>query len=77
MTGFTLPVEAMPAGIQGLACIFPLRHYYQFYVQEGIFAAGFTGWYMEIIHLLVFVFLPLFALNRLKKAYVRLNFPKN
>ena len=76
MTGFTLPVEAMPAGIQGLASIFPLRHYFQFYVQEGIFAAGFAGWYKEVIHMLIFLFLPFFVMPRLKKAYVRLNFPK-
>lgn len=76
MTGFTLPVEAMPTGIQGLASIFPLRHYFQFYVQEGVFGAGFAGWYKEVVHLLVFLFLPFFVMPRLKKAYVRLNFPK-
>ena len=76
MTGFTLPVEAMPAWIQGIAEIFPLRHYYLFYVQEGIFGAGFAGWYKEALHLLIFLFLPLLINNRLKNAYVKLNYPK-
>lgn len=76
MTGFTLPVEAMPPYIRGLAEIFPLRHYYLFYVQEGIFGAGFAGWYKEAIHMLVYLFLPLLVMNRLEKAYIHQNYPK-
>lgn len=76
MTGFTLPIEAMPAWLQGIAEIFPLRHYYLFYVQEGIFGAGFAGWYKEVLHLLIFLFLPMLINNRLKNAYVKLNYPK-
>jgi len=76
MTGFTLPVEAMPAGIQGLATIFPLRHYYLMYVQCGIFGTGFSGCWKEIIHLIIFLFLPYFIIPRLNNAYVYLNFPK-
>ena len=30
LSGFTLPIEAMPPYIQGLAAAFPLRHYYLF-----------------------------------------------
>lgn len=75
MTGFTLPVEAMPAEIQGLAVIFPLRHYYQMFIQCGIYGTGFAGCWKEIIDLLLFCFVPLAALPRLKKAYVNLNFP--
>jgi len=76
MTGFTLPVETMPAGIQGLAEIFPLRHYYQLYVQCGMYGTGFAGCWKEIIHYLIFLFIPLFSTHRLHKAYVNLNFPK-
>lgn len=76
MTGFTLPVEAMPAQIQGLAAIFPLRHYYQMYVQCGMFGTGFEGCWREIIHLLVFCFIPLAVLPRLHKAYLYQNYPK-
>ena len=76
LSGFTLPLEAMPPYIQGLASAFPLRHYYMFYVQEVIFGAGFAGWWKEVIYLLMFLFVPLIDLNRLKKAYIHQNFPK-
>ena len=76
LTGFTLPVEAMPSYVQGIAEIFPLRHYYLFYVQEGIFGAGFAGWYKEVIHMLLYLFLPLTVMPRLKSAYILQNYPK-
>lgn len=77
LSGFTLPIEAMPPYIQGLATAFPLRHYYLFYVQEAIFGAGFAGWWKQVIYLLVFILLPLIGLVRLKKAYIHQNFPKD
>jgi len=76
LAGFTLPLEAMSPWIQGLASAYPLRHYYLFYVQEVIFGAGFAGWYKEIIHMTIFMFLPLLVLYRLKGAYENLNYPK-
>jgi len=76
MTGFTLPVEAMPFEIQGLAEIFPLRHYYQMYVQCGMFGTGFAGCWKEIVHMLVFCFIPLTVYPRLHKAYLYQNYPK-
>lgn len=77
LSGFTLPIEAMPPYIQGLAAAFPLRHYYLFYVQEAIFGAGFAGWWKQVIYLLIFILLPLIGLVRLKKAYIHHNFPKD
>lgn len=77
LSGFTLPIEAMPPYIQGLAAAFPLRHYYLFYVQEAIFGAGFAGWWKQVIYLLIFILLPLMGLVRLKKAYIHQNFPKD
>lgn len=77
LSGFTLPIEAMPPYIQGLAAAFPLRHYYLFYVQEAIFGAGFAGWWKQVIYLLFFILLPLIGLVRLKKAYIHQNFPKD
>lgn len=76
MSGFTLPVETMPPYIQGLAEAFPLRHYFLFYSREVIFGTGFTGWWQEVIHLLIFLLLPSLVIYRLKGAYVRQNFPK-
>lgn len=77
LSDFTLPIEAMPPYIQGLAAAFPLRHYYLFYVQEAIFGAGFAGWWKQVIYLLIFILLPLIGLVRLKKAYIHQNFPKD
>ena len=77
LSGFTLPIEAMPPYIQGLASAFPLRHYYEFYVQEAIFGAGFAGWWKQAIYLLLFILVPLLGLARLKKAYIHQNFPKD
>lgn len=77
LSGFTLPIEAMPPYIQGLAAAFPLRHYYLFSVQEAIFGAGFAGWWKQVIYLLIFILLPLIGLVRLKKAYIHQNFPKD
>ncbi|MCM1176819.1 MAG: ABC transporter permease [Clostridium sp.] len=76
LTGFTFPVEAMAPYIQGLAAAFPLRHYYMFYIQEAMYGTGFAGWHMEIVHLLLFLFVPLISVRRLEKAYVFQNFPR-
>lgn len=76
-SGFTLPIEAMPPFINGLAEAFPLRHYFLFYSREVVFGTGFAGWWQEVIHLLFFLFLPMFVGNRLKRAYILQNFPKN
>lgn len=77
VAGFTLPVEAMPAGLQGFAAIFPLRHYYLFYVQEAIFGSGFAGWWKEAVHLLVFLGLPLLLMRRLEDAYINQRYERD
>ncbi len=76
MAGFSLPVEAMPSFIRGLPAIFPVRHYYLMYVQEAFYASGFGGWYMQLVYMLLFLFLPPLVYRRLQKAYVNLNFPR-
>ncbi|MDD7456385.1 MAG: ABC transporter permease [Bacteroidales bacterium] len=76
LAGFTLPIETMPPYIQGLASAFPLRHYFNFFVQEVFFGTGFAGWWKEAAYLLIFLFLPAIGLNRLKRAYIHQNFPK-
>lgn len=76
LAGFTFPVEAMPPYVQGLAALFPLRHYYLFYVQEAYFASGFPGWHMQAVYMLLFLFLPFTVYRRLYKAYNLQNYPK-
>ena len=77
LAGFTLPVEAMLPGLRGFSAIFPLRHYYLFYVQEAIFGSGFAGWWQEMVHLLLFLGLPLPVFRRLEDAYVNQRYEKD
>ena len=77
LTGFTLPVEAMPAGLRGLAMMYPLRYYYEIYVQAGIFGSPFGQWYMYVVALLLFSFLPFLVMKRLGRAYERLDYERN
>ena len=77
MAGFSLPVESLIPEIRGFAEIFPLRHYYKIFVQEGIFANGYAGLFPEIIHFLIFLLIPFFILPRLERAYIQQNYPKN
>ena len=77
LSGFTLPIEAMPPYVQGFAAIFPLRHYYVFYVQETVFGSGFAGWWQEVVHFLLFLFLPLFLYRRLEEAYIHQEYERD
>lgn len=74
LAGFTLPLEGMPKPIQGLASMYPLRHYYLIYIQEGIFGAGFAAWWQQLVYMLVFLFLPAIGFRRLYKAYYYQNY---
>ena len=77
LAGFTLPVEVMPVWIQGFSAIFPLRHFYMFHVQETIFGTGFAGWWQEVIHLLLFMFIPLVFRRRLEDAYMNEDYERD
>ena len=77
LTGFTLPVETMPAGLHGMSMAYPLRHYYDFYVQVGIFDGGFAAWYPQAVMLLLFCFLPFLVMKRLADAYEYMEYERN
>jgi ABC-2 type transport system permease protein len=77
LTGFTLPVEAMPLGLRGLTMMYPLRYYYEIYVHVGIFDNPFGDWYVYVIALLAFCFLPFLVLGRLHEAYDKLDYARN
>ena len=77
LAGFTLPVEALPAWIQGLSCLYPLRFYYQIFVREALYGTGLGGWWMYLVILLLFQLLPYTVLWRLKGAYQYQNYPRN
>lgn len=75
--GFTLPVTSLPAALQGMSVIFPLRFYYQLYVREVLYGSGFAGWWVYLVLMLLFLFLPLAGAIRLKHAYQYQNYPRN
>ena len=68
MSGATFPIFAMHHSIEALALLFPLRHYYMIY-QICIFN-GYTfvdAWF-NIMALLIFMALPFFVVNKIRKA---------
>lgn len=73
-SGFTFPVEAMPAAFQGVSCLFPLRFYYLLYVQEAMFGVGFAGWWQYIVYMLFFLVGPFCVCGRLKRAWLNQNY---
>lgn len=75
--GFTLPISALPAGIQGLSVLFPLRFYYRIYTQVVYFGNGFGSWWPLLAALLVFQILPFILSKRLYNAYKYQNYPRN
>ncbi len=77
LSGFTVPLEQMPGFFRGMAAMFPLRPYYNFYVSETIFASGFALWWKDIVHYLLFMLAPLPLLPRLKRAYRDMNYQKD
>ena len=53
MSGFSYPVDAMPAPLQALAHIFPLRHYYLTYSDVAMFGTGFSHIWPHLVALLI------------------------
>ena len=75
--GFTLPISSLPAALRGLSWLYPLRFYYRIFVQVALFGTGFSGWWIFVVALLAFQFLPLLGLKRLYGAYKYQNYPRN
>ncbi|MEF9932270.1 MAG: ABC transporter permease [Bacteroidales bacterium] len=75
IAGMTFPLESMPAPIYGVGQVFPLRHYYLIYVQEGMFNGGFAICWAQYIALVCFMFLPLIIIKRLNRALIHQNYP--
>lgn len=76
LSGFTYPVSQMFTALQGIVNLFPLRHYYQIYITNAMYATG--GWQLlrPMLALSLFAILPLFVYKRLHKALIYLNYPQ-
>ena len=74
LCGFSFPVESMPAVFQLWASGFPVRHFMHIFQNQIL--AGFELRYsiLSYLYILLFLFLPLVVINRLKSALIYQNF---
>ena len=63
--GMSFPVMAMHPTLQGLAWLFPLRHYYVLYVATALHGFPLLSLPWNVAVLFVFALLPLLCLRRL------------
>jgi ABC-2 type transport system permease protein len=77
LCGFSFPVDAMPSVFQYWASGFPVRHYMHIFQSQIL--AGFELKYsiVSYLFLMIFLFLPLTVLRRLKSALIYQNFIEN
>lgn len=66
--GMSFPVMAMPAWIQGLSFLFPLRHYYLLYVNSALDGYPLLNAAPYVLALLLFALLPLVFIGRFGKV---------
>ena len=65
--GMSYPVMAMHPTLQGVSYLFPLRHYFQLYVNCALDGYPLMNAAPYVVGLLLFAMLPLLLLRRLKK----------
>ncbi len=70
ISGFSFPVMGMPAALQALSVLFPLRHYYLIYVNEALNGYAMSYVWQSYLALLLFALLPLLVLRRLRTAFL-------
>jgi ABC-2 type transport system permease protein len=77
LCGFSFPIDAMPPVFQYWASSFPVRHYMHIFQSQIL--AGFELKYsiVSYLYLLIFLFLPLTIIRRLKSALIYQNFIEN
>lgn len=70
MCGLSFPTMAMHPVLQGLANLFPLRHYFLIYVDQALNGYPMIYSWVNYVALLIFMMLPFFIVNRLKGALI-------
>lgn len=68
ISGFSFPVLGMPAAIQALSVLFPLRHYFLIYSAQALHGYSLAYTWLHYVALLGFIFFPLCILGRLRVA---------
>lgn len=68
ISGFSFPVMGMPAPLQALSYMFPLRYYFLIYVDQALngIPLVYSAWYY--VAMMAFIILPLVDISLLRKA---------
>ncbi len=74
-SGFTFPIEQMPYPARIFSFIYPIRHYFNIYIEQALHGVNFRQSIGSYFILLAFTLLPLIILVRLKKAAIYQNYP--
>jgi ABC-2 type transport system permease protein len=75
--GFTFPIEQLPYMSRIFSDLFPIRHYFNIYVNQALHGTSIQMSIIPLISLLAFNILPLFVYHRLKNAAIHQNYPVN
>ena len=70
MCGLSFPAMAMHPMLQGLANLFPLRHYFLIYVDQALNGYPMAYSWINYVALLIFMMLPFLIVHRLKGALI-------
>ncbi|WP_291528371.1 ABC transporter permease [Bacteroides sp. UBA939] len=70
LCGLSFPAMAMHPVLQGLANLFPLRHYFLIYVDQALNGYPMIYSWTNYVALLIFMMLPFFVVHRLKGALI-------
>ena len=73
--GFTFPIEQMPGMARIFSDLFPIRHYFNIYVNQALHGVNFSQSISSFVALIAFNILPLFVYHRLKNAAIIQNYP--
>lgn len=73
--GFTFPIEQMPTGARIFSDFFPIRHYFNIYVDQALHGANIGYSFISYVALLAFCLLPLLIFKRLKNAAILEDMP--
>jgi ABC-2 type transport system permease protein len=73
--GFTFPIEQLPYVFRIFSGAFPIRHYFEIYVNQALNGLPIAYSISQLLALLTFIFVPLLVFERLKKAALYQNYP--
>jgi ABC-2 type transport system permease protein len=73
--GFTFPIEQLPYPFRIFSELFPIRHYFEIYVNQALNGTAVLYSLTQFLALIAFIILPMLVFSRLKKAALLQNYP--